>query len=89
MQYGCSKMALLLAGDLSVHWQVSTDPPDCMYLGERRGPFSFVTNQTTACYSALFESPVDAFGYQNVCFYCDREVPNLGLTWGALRALYR
>jgi hypothetical protein len=59
--------------------------------GESLSGFQLVLTPGHSCCFEFEFTPMtsEPFAYENDCFECDRAVPVIGRTWGAMKALYR
>jgi hypothetical protein len=58
--------------------------------GETLGGFQLVVDRTDCCFSAAFSNvSLEPFGFDNLCFSCDKPVAARSVSWGGLKSQYR
>jgi hypothetical protein len=70
-------------------WQVPPGGP-CIFPFQKHEEFDIVLDPFYCCYEAQFDDGNgQVFASQLVCFECEKPVPTVRPTWGALKARYR
>jgi len=74
-----------------VFWGRAADTAPSILPGQSLDGFQLAfTREASCCYElhfvGLYPEPL---GVEDVCFKCDRPVPVIPRTWGAVKALYR
>jgi len=80
-----------LTGEVFVNWVRYADDAPLAPPGGSLGGFKLVLTPGYSCsfnfqFSGFYPEPL---AFENDSFECDRPVPVIGRTWGALKALYR
>lgn len=78
----------MTTGEVVVFWAPTADgAPRLLPLG---GFQLVLTPGHSCCFEFSLTAVIpEPFAYETVCFECDRVVPVIGRTWGAVKALYR